>query len=138
MINFIFITFIYRISSLSRYETASTTDFPELAQHQGSVAAFRLYGAIFFGAVKLIEKIESELPTKILVLDLKNVIYIDVSGMDALLELEQTCRTKGIELMICGLAHQPYEIAVRGGLYERLSEDQIFPNLQDGISAAIK
>ena len=132
-----FITFIYRISSLSRYEPASAIDFPELQLHQGTIAAFRIYGAIFFGAVKILENIENELPSKVLVLDLKNVIYIDVSGMDALLELEEVCKARGIALLICGLAHQPYEMAVRGGLLERLSVDYIFPDLQHGIASAV-
>lgn len=132
-----FVTFIYRISSLSRYEPASAIDFPELQQHQGKIAAFRIYGAIFFGAVKLLENIENKLPSKTLVLDLKNVIYIDVSGMDAILELEDACKARGIELMICGLAHQPYEMAVRGGLLERVPSDFIYPDLQHGIAAAM-
>ncbi|MEY3799928.1 MAG: hypothetical protein RLZZ406_1231, partial [Pseudomonadota bacterium] len=68
-----FITFIYRISSLSRYEPANTTDFPDLLQHQGKIAAFRIHGAIFFGAVKILESIENELPSHALLLDLKNV-----------------------------------------------------------------
>lgn len=132
-----FITFIYRISSLSRYESASAVDFPELQKFQGSISVFRIYGAIFFGAVKILENIENELPSKVLVLDLKNVIYIDVSGMDALLELEEVCKNRGVRLLICGLVHQPYEMAVRGGLFERLSDDGIYPDLQHGIAAAI-
>jgi len=132
-----FITFIYRISSLSRYEAASAIDFPALQEHQGNISAFRIYGAIFFGAVKILENIENELPSKLLVLDLKNVIYIDVSGMDALLELEEVCKNRGIKLLICGLAHQPYEMAVRGGLLARLPSDCIYPDLQQGIAAAI-
>ena len=132
-----FITFIYRISSLSRYETASAVDYPELKQHEGAITAFRIYGALFFGAVKILEDIEKELPSKVLLLDLKNVIYIDVSGMDALLELEEACRNRGIKLMICGLVHQPYEMAVRGGLFERLADDCICPDLQHGIATAI-
>jgi SulP family sulfate permease len=56
-----FITFIYRISSLSRYERASAIDYPELKQYEGTISAFRVYGAIFFGAVKLLESIEKEL-----------------------------------------------------------------------------
>jgi SulP family sulfate permease len=100
-----FITFIYRISSLSRYEPVNLIDFPELQQHQGTIAAFRIYGAIFFGAVKILESIEHELPSKVLILDLKNVIYIDVSGMDAVLELEAVCKSRDIKLIICGLAH---------------------------------
>ena len=132
-----FITFIYRISSLSRYEPANTTDFPDLLQHKGKIAAFRIHGAIFFGAVKMLEGIENELPSHTLLLDLKNVIYIDVSGMDAMLELEATCKAKGIKLIICGLAHQPYEMAIRGGLLERLPKDYIYSDLQHGIASAV-
>lgn len=132
-----FITFIYRISSLSRYEPANTTDFPDLLQHQGKIAAFRIHGAIFFGAVKILESIENELPSHALLLDLKNVIYIDVSGMDAMLELEVACKAKGIKLIICGLAHQPYEMAIRGGLLERLPKDCIYSDLQHGIASAV-
>ena len=131
-----FITFVYRISSLSRYESASSIDFPELEQHRGNISAFRIYGAIFFGAVKILERIENELPSKALILDLKNVIYIDVSGMDALLELEEVCKNRGIKFIVCGLAHQPYEMAIRGGLLERLPVDCIFPDLHHGIAAA--
>lgn len=132
-----FITFIYRISSLSRYETASARDFPNLNNQQGKVAAFRIYGAIFFGAVKLLEEIESELPSETLLLDFKNVIYIDVSGMDAILELERACKAKGVALVICGLAHQPHEMAMRGGLLEQLPSDCIYPTLQEAISATV-
>jgi len=132
-----FLTFIYRISSLSRYELASPIDFPSLQQYQGKIAAFRIYGAIFFGAVKLLENIENELPSKVLILDLKNVIYIDVSGIDALLELEEVCKGRGIKLFICGLAHQPHEMAERGGLLGRLPSHCIYPDLQQGIAAAI-
>ena len=132
-----FITFIYRISSLSRYEPANTADFPDLLQHQGKIAAFRIHGAIFFGAVKILESIENELPSHALLLDLKNVIYIDVSGMDAMLELEVACKAKGIKLIICGLAHQPYEMAIRGGLLERLPKDCIYSDLKNGITATV-
>ena len=132
-----FLTFIYRISSLSRYELASPIDFPDLQQYQGKIAAFRIYGAIFFGAVKLLENIENELPSKVLILDLKNVIYIDVSGIDALLELEEVCKGRGIKFFICGLAHQPYEMAERGGLLGRLPSYCIYPDLQQGIATAI-
>jgi SulP family sulfate permease len=132
-----FITFIYRISSLSRYEPANTRDFPDLLRYQGKITAFRMYGAIFFGAVKMLESIENELPSNTLLLDLKNVIYIDVSGMDAILELEQVCKAKNIKLIICGLAHQPLEMAIRGGLLERLPKDCICSDLQKGIVSAI-
>lgn len=133
-----FITFIYRISSLSRYETVSSENFQALQNQEGQIAAFRLYGAIFFGAVKLIEKIETELPSKALVLDFKNVIYIDVSGMDAILELERTCRSRGVKLMICGLAHQAHEMAMRAGLLELMPAEHIHQDLAQAITASTR
>jgi SulP family sulfate permease len=63
------------------------------------------------------------------------VIYIDVSGMDAILELEEACRRKDIKLIICGLAHQPYEMAARGGLLERLPKNCVYLDLQQGVTS---
>jgi SulP family sulfate permease len=110
------ITFIYRISSLSRVEELTDIDAPLLSNQQGQVRAYRFYGALFFGAVKMVEAIEDELPQKAVVLDLKNLIYIDSSGADALVALAQVCQKKNVRLIICGLNHQPMDIAKRTGL----------------------
>jgi SulP family sulfate permease len=132
-----FITFIYRISSLSRCEIAEAKNFPALQNQQGRIDAYRIYGAIFFGAVKLLEKIEENLPSRTLLLDLKNVIYVDTSGMDSISELAHLCKIRNIQLIICGLDHQPYEMAQRSGFFEKLPNDCLYPDLISGIEAAI-
>jgi SulP family sulfate permease len=133
---FAFLTFIYRISSLSRCEPAEIKDFPLLQNQAGKIDAYRIYGAIFFGAVQLLEKIEKQLPSKILILDLKNVIYIDSSGIDTIQELAHLCKMQGVQLMICGLAHQTYDIAQRSGLLESLPTNCFYPDLAQGIAVA--
>ena len=132
---FAFITFIYRISSLSRCELADIQHYPALENHQGRIDAYRIYGAIFFGAVKLLEKIEKNLPSQILLLDLKNVIYIDTSGMEAITELAHLCKIRNIKLIICGLDHQPHEMAQRSGYLQTLELDCLHPDLASGIAA---
>ena len=132
------LTFIYRISSLSRSEAVSAADQPALAGYEQSVRVFRLYGALFFGAVKLIEDLEDTAPQTTLVLDLKNVIYVDSSGADALLSLVRACQKKQIRLLVCGLAHQPMDIARRCGLIAQLSADQLLADLAEGISQATR
>jgi SulP family sulfate permease len=131
------ITFIYRISSLSRSEVVPLADHPALANATG-VAGHRLYGALFFGAVKLIEEIQDHLPQRVLVLDLKNVIYIDSSGADTLLDLAQACRKNDVRLLLCGLVHQPLDIAQRCGLVDRVGTDQLFTDLASGMAAAAR
>jgi sulfate permease, SulP family len=130
------LTFIYRISSLSRYEPVSAEAQPLLAGLQGQVDAYRIYGALFFGAVKLLEDIEAKLPTHALVLDLKNVIYLDPTGVDALSSLTRKCRKERVRLIICGLAYQPLDMAQRDGFLNELPAADVCPTLAAGLAEA--
>jgi SulP family sulfate permease len=131
------LTFIYRISSLSRAEQVQADSHPELAGHEPQVQAHRLYGALFFGAVKLVEAIEQHLPTQAVVLDLKNLIYVDSSGADALLALARTCHKNHVRLIVCGLAHQPLDMSQRSGLLHALPDTDLVPDLSHGLALAL-
>jgi len=132
------ITFIYRISSLSHAESVVPEDYPALAAAEpGSIAAHRLYGALFFGAVKLVENLGDHLPARVLVLDLKNLIYIDSSGADTLSDLLRTCRKNQVHLIVCGLQRQPLDIARRTGFLDALGASAVCPDLAMGIHAAL-
>ena len=128
------LTFIYRISNLTRSEEVSASH-PDL-QGQHGVQAHRLYGALFFGAVKLVEALEDRLPQRVLVIDLKNLIYVDSSGADALLALARTCRQRHVTLILCGLTHQPRDIAARSGLLELVAPAHCVEDLAAGLSTA--
>ena len=130
------LTFSYRISNLSRVEPLSDKDTAKLAHQEGLVSAYRFYGALFFGAVKLVEAIEDKLPQKALVLDLKNLIYIDSSGIDALMALARICQKKQVRLIICGLNHQPLDIARRTG-FLALAGQNVLPDYDSGLEAAL-
>ena len=131
------LTFIYRISSLSRAEEVSPEQHPALLGQANRVQAHRLYGALFFGAVQLVEAIEAQLPQHALVLDLKNLIYVDSSGADALLALARSCHKKGVRLIVCGLAHQPLDIAKRSGLLGALPDADLVNDLAQGLQLAL-
>ena len=131
------LTFIYRISNLTRSELVNARDYPVLSGFESDVQAHRLYGALFFGAVKLIEAIEENLPSRAVVLDLKNLIYIDSSGADALLSLARACRKKQVRLIVCGLAHQPLDIAQRSGLVQALDDTDLAHDLIHGLGLAL-
>ena len=131
------LTFIYRISSLSRAEQVQADSHPELAGHEPQVQAHRLYGALFFGAVKLVEAIEQHLPTQAVVLDLKNLIYVDSSGADALLALARTCHKNHVRLIVCGLTHQPLDMSQRSGLLHALPDTDLVPDLSHGLALAL-
>ena len=113
------LTFIYRISSLSRIEAVDPSSLAPLKHmvYSGDVHAHRLYGALFFGAAQMVETLAEPLKEgDTLVLDLKNLIYMDTTGADALTTLARQCAKKGVKLVLIGLAHQPLDIARRTGL----------------------
>ena len=130
------VTFIYRISNLSRVEQLSPVDTQALIGQDGRISAYRFYGALFFGAVKLVEAIEDHLPQKAVILDLKNIIYIDSSGADALMSLAHVCQKRQVRLLICGLNHQPMDIAKRTGLLDLVGKD-CQPDWVTGLETAL-
>jgi len=128
------ITFIYRISSLSRAEELTAADYPDLTGLQGQVSAHRLYGALFFGAVKIIEELQDHLPARTVILDLKNVIYVDSSGADTLNDLARACSKNRVRLVICGLMHQPLDIARRCGFVDAVGPQNIHADVATAIA----
>ncbi|WP_448255280.1 SulP family inorganic anion transporter [Ottowia oryzae] len=134
------LTFIYRISSLSRAERLSEADYPTLGGLGDRVQAWRLYGALFFGATKLVEALEDHLPAQALVIDLKNVIYVDSTGAEALESLVAACRKHRVRLIVAGLVGQPHDIAARTGLlaaFKAQSPDDVQPNVHAAIAVAV-
>ncbi len=131
------ITFIYRISSLSRCERVDAREAPLLQGKDGQVTVFRLYGALFFGATQLVDGLAQSRPSVALVLDLKHIIYIDSSGADSLLQLIRTCQKQRLRLVLCGLNHQPLDIARRTGVLQLMAPVDLQPDLTAALAVAL-
>ena len=127
--------FIYRISSLS---TAERFELPEEMPQVAGVTSFKLTGAIFFGAVKLIDDMLIDMPSKALVLDFSSVIYIDSSGEESLEELLEVYQDKGVPILVYGLRQQPWDLLTRTGWLKRLGSENVLKDvgeLQNRLSA---
>ena len=114
------LTFIYRISSRSRSEQvtpANAAPAPPVVLttpwDPQQLRAWRLHGALFFGAVKLLEDIERQLPRQVAILDLEHVIYLDSSGAEELLHLIRSAHKRGVTLILCGITEQPLDMVRR-------------------------
>ena len=113
------LTFIYRISSLSRIEEVAPATLASLDPWPwpSQTRAHRLYGALFFGAAQLVESLATPMSEgERLVLDLKNLIYMDTTGADAMASLARQCEKKKVTLVLIGVSHQPLDMARRAGL----------------------
>ena len=122
-------TFIYRISSLSTEESIALDDWP--SEQAQDVKAYRLSGALFFGAVKLIDQLQANIPKKALILDFSGVIYVDSSGAESLEELLELYQEKNVPIYVYGLREQPKEMLGRVGWLNDLGNERVCANLDE-------
>lgn len=130
------LTFIYRIASLSRCEPLSASELPALQGYEAQVGVFKLQGALFFGAVHLTERL-STTPQPTLILDFSGVIYLDSSGADTLRDLIREFKQDQRRVVLCGLAHQPLDIAQRLGLNAAMLGQDWQPDLTQALCAVL-
>lgn len=121
-------TLIYRVSYLS---TEDQVDLSEWGEQADGVKARRLVGTLFFGAVKLIDQLQLDIPKRALVLDFSGVIYVDSSGAESLNELLEMYQEKAVPIYIYGLREQPLEMLTRTGWLKDLGQAYVCANLDE-------
>lgn len=124
--------FIYRVSELTRVDAIPLDDAPE------GVAARRLFGSLFFGAVGKLDLLfdPRETPARILILEMHQVINLDTTGLETLQSLARTLAKRGGTLVLCGLTSQPASLVRRSGFQEELGEANVVNHLAAAIIRA--
>jgi SulP family sulfate permease len=122
--------FIWRMATSFRAEPLGDTP--------AGVQAFELYGALFFGSVDRIEALADTLPagTRALVLRMRRVVWLDASGIDALLQLQRRLQRDGIALWLCELNDEPLAKVRRTGLDAALGAHRVAAELASTLAAA--
>jgi sulfate permease, SulP family len=136
--------FIYRISDITRVEPISLPRraVGALERHDGvaeeSIAAYKLFGSLFFGAVG---KLESLLEHRrehlsVLVLEMHQVINLDTTGLDFLESLHRTLKEEGRHLILADLNFQPASLVHRSGFASTLGEKNLVRDLPSALARA--
>ena len=109
------VLFVRRMSSLFEVALVSQTE---------NSACFRLYGALFFGAVAKIDPIlnvvESAPQGLEIRLDVQSLQSLDTSGLDVLAQLHKAIVARGGRLALTGLNAQPREVMERYGFLDKV------------------
>ncbi|HYD97157.1 MAG TPA: SulP family inorganic anion transporter [Noviherbaspirillum sp.] len=128
--------FIYRVSSLTRIEAIPADAMPQ-APAPG-VAAYSIFGSLFFGAVSKIESFTQpeNMPQKAMILKMTQLINLDTTGLDALETVHKALEKNGCRLILCGPNHQPLSLMARTGFLDRLGRDNCVDDLAHAVRRA--
>lgn len=98
-----------------------------------------LTGTIFFAVTDKLKKQLTELGnTETLILSMRGVPAIDLSGIQALLELQEELTEEGVTVMLSSVQPKVLEELKRGGLIELIGEEHVFDSAEFAIVRAQK
>jgi len=135
--------FIYRMSELTRIERlplAEEAEEPQFRYPDGSmrVAAWQLFGSLFFGAVNKLEELldPREGHPEVVILDMARLIQLDTTGLEGLENLRDKLHKRGCTLLVCGLNSQPGSLLFRSGFIDQLGDDNVCADLSQALERA--
>jgi SulP family sulfate permease len=116
--------FIRRMSSLFNVERVT---------HEGHELRYKLFGALFFGAVAkidpVVQAVENGPAGPVVVLDALQLILLDASGLDALRQVHKAVLLRGGLLRLDNLQAQPQEVLRRSGFLAELQAHRASPEV---------
>lgn len=99
---------------------------------------YEIEGPLFFGTVRKFELATERAQTecKVLVLRMRNTIYLDAGGIRALEQAKAACDRKGITIVISGIHTQPYLLLEKTGMADTLGRENIHDNIAGALERA--
>lgn len=135
--------FIYRMSELTRIERlplSAEADEPQFLYPDGTmrVAAWQLFGSLFFGAVNKLEELldPSAGHPEVVILDASRLIQLDTTGLEGLESLRDKLHKRGCTLLVCSLNDQPSSLLYRSGFIDLLGKANVCTDLTEALQRA--
>lgn len=138
--------FIKKIIELSEVQSGNKTvvtgilgdGHTEQIELPKGVMVYEIEGSLFFGTVRkfeyALERAGSD--CKVLILRMRNTIYLDAGGIKALEQALQLSEKNKFTIVISGIHTQPYMLLEKTGMADRLGRENIFDNINGALERA--
>lgn len=110
----------------------------ELAEIPEDVLLYEINGPLFFGASQKFQEVITDLnqQPKILILRMRNVPFIDATGINRLKEICRQLQLKGTTVIISGASHEVKMELLKANIYAMLSKYNIHDNINSALQRA--
>lgn len=138
--------FIKKIVELSEVTTGNkgifkgskANDYDEQIEIPKDVMIYEINGPLFFGTIRKFELAMERTDNnyKVLLIRMRNTLYLDAGGIRALEQCKAACDRKGIKIILSGIHTQPFMLCEKTGITEKIGRENIFDNINAALERA--
>ncbi|MEK6975827.1 MAG: SulP family inorganic anion transporter [Candidatus Thermoplasmatota archaeon] len=130
-----FVVFLHRMSTMTHVEAMDPTASPaatpprfQAADVPKDVLVYSIDGPFFFGAADQFQEAMSRVAEapKVVVLRLRDVPYLDATGLHALEMAIEGLQKRGTRVMLSAIQSQPLDMMMRSGAVRLVGDDNLF------------
>ena len=117
-------------------EREESAEQDKLRRISTKISVYEITGPLFFGAADSIGQIVVRDETKCLILRMRSVPALDSTAMNAMVNLYQKCKKRGIVLLLSHVNEQPMGVMEKAGYTELVGRDNFCRNIGAAINRA--
>ncbi|WP_285141071.1 SulP family inorganic anion transporter [Lactococcus petauri] len=119
--------------NLGNEEISEDIDLKRVPKH---TVVYEIFGSLFFGATNEFLNFTHEEGKSVLILRMRNVPTMDISGLEALEETFEICKKRKMTLILSHVNEQPYHVMEKAGFIEKIGRDNICKNIDASLEHA--
>ena len=123
---------IYK-EDLDKNEISEHTDLKNVPRN---TMVYEILGPMFFAETNDYLAFTHEKHKNVLILRMRDVPAMDITGLESLEEAYKTCQQKGIHLLISHVNEQPRHVMEKAGFVEKLGEENFCVNIDVALAKA--
>ncbi len=137
--------FLHRLSLMTHVGAVDPLKDPELqpARYQASdvpagVVVYSIDGPFFFGAADQFQETIGEITgaPKVVVLRMRDVPFLDATGLNGLLLAVESLRARGVQVFVSAIQSQPLELLERSGSVAAIGDANLFKDTPSALAEA--
>lgn len=137
--------FLHSLGSLTQVGVVDPTRDPELAPVRFAesdvppgVLVYSIDGPFFFGAADQFQETMAEITgtPKVVVLRMRNVPFLDATGLNGLLTATEALRKRGIRVLVSAVQSQPLDLMERAGAMRSIGDENLFRDTPAALAEA--
>ena len=144
MAAFLFMKRMSDVAEVKAWVYKEDLDKNEISEHTDlkyvpkNTMVYEIFGPMFFAETNDYLAFTHEKHKKVLILRMRNVPAMDITGLESLEEAYNTCKKKGITMLLSHVNEQPRHVMEKAGFVEKLGEENFCENIDVALERAAK